>query len=72
MSEGIVGAAMLACFLAACALVGIASYQQGVNAVLNTCRAYNQYYIEPRTDKDPLGYYLNCNVTTGPEIAKKK
>lgn len=54
-------------------IVGIpTAYHSGQQSVINDCRNYNRHYIEPRTDKDPMGYYLNCYVTTGPEVEVKK
>jgi hypothetical protein len=42
---------------------------RGAEKVIDTCRLYGRYYVEPATDRDPMGYYINCNVTGGPEIA---
>lgn len=39
--------------------------------VVEACSLYGRYYVEPPSDTDPMGYYINCNVTGGPVIAPK-
>lgn len=43
-------------------------YDMGKNEVIDSCYKYQRYYIEPKSDTDPLGVYINCHVTTGPQI----
>lgn len=40
-----------------------------VKDVAKACSLYGRYYVEAPSNTDPMGYYINCNVTGGPEIA---